>query len=82
MGVAVSPPEKNLDFALRSPKEVISLSEEDLATLRCGPRFMCGGDNGGLRSSGILAPMFGKVIWAAEGEVHGSDDSLPVQAKL
>jgi hypothetical protein len=43
---------------------------------------MVGGDNGGLSSSGMLAPMLGNVIWAADGEVHCSDDSLPVQAKL
>lgn len=41
MGVCeLSPPEKNLDFELLSPNVVMSLREEDLATLRCGPRFM------------------------------------------
>jgi hypothetical protein len=77
-----SPDEKNLDFALCSPKEVINFRADDLAMLLWGPRFKPGGDSGGLRTSGILGVIVWKVTCAAEGDVQGSVDSFPVQAKL
>jgi hypothetical protein len=58
------------------------LRAEVLAMLLWGPRLMPGGESGGLSISGMLAEMFWKLICAADGEVQGSDDSRPVQAKL
>lgn len=89
--IGVCPPsllEKNLAFEFCSPNEVMSLKEDVLAMLRWGPRLRPGGDKGGLRISGmvglavIVVLMFGKVICWADGDVHGSDDSFSVQAKL
>ena len=40
----------------------MSLSADDLAILRCGPRFSDGGERGGLRTSGMLA----EIPWAKE----------------
>ncbi len=75
-------PAKNFDFLPCSLNEVISLSAEDFATLRWGPRIP-GGDKGGLRISGILGlSKFWNVSCAADGDVQGSVDSTPVQAKL
>lgn len=82
-----SPCAKNLDFWLpSSPKEVISLSADDFAMLRCGPLVADGGDRGGERTSGMLGVTTTLILWkltcAADGDVHGSEDSWPVQAKL
>lgn len=85
IGVCPSSPAKYLAFAPWSPKEVMSFSAEAFAILRCGPLFMPGGDSGGLSTSGMLEFMafrLPKLSWAAEGEVHGSEDSLPMQARL
>lgn len=47
---------------------------------------MPGGDRGGDRTSGMFSWTFWLMLWkvtcAAEGDVHGSSDSAPVQAKL
>jgi len=62
MGVFPSSlPEKNLDLECES-KVVMSFRADALATLRCGPRFVDGGDIGGLRSSGTVWVMLGNVI--------------------
>lgn len=72
----------NLAFASESPNEVISFSDENFSMLRRGPWFTDGGDKGGLRSSGTSAVMLANWSWLAEGDVQGSVDSFPVQAKL
>lgn len=77
-----SPAAKNFAFLPWSPNEVISFRAEDFARLRCGPRFNPGGDKGGLRISGMVWFRLWKVTCAADGDVHGSDDSTPVQEKL
>lgn len=83
MGVCPpSPAAKNFDLELWSPNDVMSFRAEVLAMLRCGPRFIPGGESGGLKISGMLALRLWKVTWAAEGEDQGSVDSCPVQAKL
>lgn len=80
--------EKNLDLEPWSPNEVISLSADVFAMLRCGPRLKAGGESGGLKISGILGLgfmtvlIFWKVTCCAEGDVHGSVVSCSVQAKL
>jgi hypothetical protein len=60
----------------------MSLSAEFLATLRCGPWFVMGGESGGLSSSGTVCVTLGKLSCCADGDAHGSVDSQPVQAKL
>lgn len=75
-------PDKNLDLACTSLNDVMSFKAEFLATLRCGPWFMTGGDSGGLISSGTVCVMLGKFSCCADGDVQGSVDSWPVQAKL
>lgn len=77
-----SPAAKNLAFFPWSPNEVMSFRADDLARLRCGPRLTPGGDKGGLKISGMLSFRLWKVTCAADGDVHGSVDSTPVQAKL
>jgi hypothetical protein len=60
----------------------MSFRAEVFAMLRCGPRFIPGGDKGGLKISGMVALRLWKVTCAAEGEDQGSEDSDPEQAKL